>query len=343
MQSQQQQQRQRHYALIVEKLSKTTPITKTVTNTMSVMRLLPLIGICLLLLLVKQISGLSVSQQKSKTYNNAGGGGSGGAAATAIVERPPSPSSQEQQELHQRCASSSSCSVLEKNGGIVYRQSVFTTKEFDIIKNEVASLTKSKNKLQEESTSSIAINRLGMTLSKNNPIVQLLEDKSNSLHQLIQKTTTSMARNNDDEYILSKHLPVEVRTYEKLGASMSWHVDDQLYDIPQIEIVFTVENTSDCTTMWKPKTTPEVINSQDTDPNSCLIIQSGVENGPEHCVTSLKRNGGKRIIIKCAYHAKNAVFNDSLYTQHQFGDSDNKKNKHNKQNKKNSKRNNRKR
>jgi hypothetical protein len=108
---------------------------------------------------------------------------------------------------------------------------------------------------------------------------------------------------------------------------MTWHVDDILYDpTPQIEIVFTVENTSDCKTMWKTKKR-KLLSSSDTadgneeyetkwvetEPNSVLFIQAG---GPEHCVTSL--NYGKRIIIKCAYAATNSIHRTDDANSNQF-------------------------
>ena len=33
---------------------------------------------------------------------------------------------------------------------------------------------------------------------------------------------------------------------------MGWHIDDIIYHPEQIEVVFTLENTSDCCTMWRP-------------------------------------------------------------------------------------------
>ena len=45
----------------------------------------------------------------------------------------------------------------------------------------------------------------------------------------------------------------QVCVYEKLGAGMDWHVDDVLYDLPQVKVVFTLENTLDCTNRWQEK------------------------------------------------------------------------------------------
>ena len=38
---------------------------------------------------------------------------------------------------------------------------------------------------------------------------------------------------------------------------MEWHVDDIIYqNTKQIEVVLTLENTSDCCTMWRPHDQP---------------------------------------------------------------------------------------
>lgn len=175
-------------------------------------------------------------------------------------------------------------SILDRSGGIVYRTGVFDPTEFSTIVDEAASLT-----LSEETTSSVAQNRLGVALSPQHKTVQLLQDETNSLTKLVRKVT---GRNS---YVLANHVPIEIRSYEKAGACMAWHVDDVLYDPPQIEVVYTVENTSQGqTTLWKIDGTIEC--SQDTDRNSALLLKAGVT---PHCVTSLKR--GKRVILKCAY------------------------------------------
>ena len=110
---------------------------------------------------------------------------------------------------------------------------------------------------------------------------------------------------------MSENIPVEIRVYERSGASMAWHQDDVLYDPPQIEVVFTVDNTSNCETMWKIGVD---LHSQETHPNSILFLQAG---GPEHCVSSLK--WGKRVILKCAYVKRGAKYVGSTY-KNQFGD-----------------------
>ena len=85
---------------------------------------------------------------------------------------------------------------------------------------------------------------------------------------------------------------------------MQWHVDDVLYDPPQLEVVFTLENTSDCRTMWKLNNALEEV---ETENNSVILLRAGAV---PHCVSSLK-NGGARQIIKCVYCQKDAEFLES--------------------------------
>ena len=100
------------------------------------------------------------------------------------------------------------------------------------------------------------------------------------------------------EYRLCYDVAAELRVYRKLGAAMAWHQDDVLYDPPQVEVVFTIENTSNCATRWKrgPGPGDDDESSVETDSNSALVLAAG---GPWHCVTSLKR--GRRVIVKLAY------------------------------------------
>lgn len=183
------------------------------------------------------------------------------------------------------------CALDRNHGGILYRTSAFHKEEYAIIAEDVECAI--GGKLSEESPLSVAKHRLGAQLSPKCRSVQLFRE--GSVHKLVQQMTSK-------DYELSEHVPVEVRSYEKQGACMAWHSDDILYcDPPQVEVVWTLENSSDCQTMWK--TESGQVKSVETEKNSVIILRAG---GPEHCVTSLKR--GKRIIIKCVYASKNATF-----------------------------------
>jgi hypothetical protein len=95
----------------------------------------------------------------------------------------------------------------------------------------------------------------------------------------------------------STNLPIELRIYEK-GGKMNWHrdfVDKVSKNCPQIEIVFTLENTSDSKTVWIDDDT-NILHDIITENNSIIITQG---NGASHMVTPV--NTGYRSIIKIAY------------------------------------------
>eukprot|EP00535_Pseudo-nitzschia_heimii_P001086 CAMPEP_0197189072 /NCGR_PEP_ID=MMETSP1423-20130617/19097_1 /TAXON_ID=476441 /ORGANISM="Pseudo-nitzschia heimii, Strain UNC1101" /LENGTH=240 /DNA_ID=CAMNT_0042641091 /DNA_START=334 /DNA_END=1057 /DNA_ORIENTATION=- len=189
-------------------------------------------------------------------------------------------------------------SVLEKTGGISYRQSVCTLQEMDSMRNEISIIL--KRQLTKEQ-SSIAQNRLGATLSRDQATEIFRTLEKGSIYKLVQRMANNSYGNDSSRKIkLADELPVEVRVYETIGTSMAWHRDDIMFNPAQLEVVFTLENNSDCVTMWKVEDNKskyhENVQSQETQPNSMLLLLAG---GPNHCVTSLKR--GRRVILKCAY------------------------------------------
>lgn len=128
------------------------------------------------------------------------------------------------------------------------------------------------------------------------------------------------------------HNIFKVRVYEQMGAGMEWHIDDTLYNPEQIEVVYTVDNTSDCCTLWCPhdqqqqqrepllpttnndcehqkqkKQKYNNIQSVQTTPNSALIIKAG---GVKHKVSPL--TVGKRTILKMAFVREYAVLDKSM-------------------------------
>ena len=110
---------------------------------------------------------------------------------------------------------------------------------------------------------------------------------------------------------------------------MGWHIDDILYQPEQIEVGLTLENTSDCLTMWKPhdqqqlsnndsdnaqscephhQQQPEyAIQSAQTTPDTALILKAG---GAEHKVSS--GTVGKRTILKMAFVLEGAVMEQGM-------------------------------
>lgn len=198
---------------------------------------------------------------------------------------------------------------------ILYRTSVVPIRDFALIQQHASSLllmsggSRGQPRLRDEA-SSVAVGRQGMTLERaaggltTNAATTAASSSSSSLSfQLVQildrHVTKMLLQQTGREYRLCDDVPAELRVYQKLGAAMAWHQDDVLYDPPQVEVVFTIENTSNCATRWKRGPGPgndDDESSVETDPNSALVLAAG---GPWHCVTSLKR--GRRVIVKLAY------------------------------------------
>ena len=101
-------------------------------------------------------------------------------------------------------------SAIERSKGAIYRQSVMTKEELSIIQSEISRVI---SQLHSES-SSIAQHRLGASLHPNTDTVRIFRE--GSLCQLVRRMT------NDESMVLSSDLPVQIRSYEKFGASMAW-------------------------------------------------------------------------------------------------------------------------
>jgi hypothetical protein len=103
--------------------------------------------------------------------------------------------------------------------------------------------------------------------------------------------------------------PVELREYG-VGAAMDWHVDVELYDPPQWEVIFTVANESDSRTEWVDASTGTTRDARTAD-GSALVVRAG---GDRHRV--LASTHGSRIIVKALYvteeRVKTAAFADAL-------------------------------
>lgn len=117
-------------------------------------------------------------------------------------------------------------------------------------------------------------------------------------------------------------IQMELRIYEKVGAGMEWHIDDILYNPSQIEVAITLENNSDCCTLWRPHNGE--IQSVQTAPNSGLLLKAG---GVEHKVSSLRV--GRRVILKLAFVREGAVMLEEMavHASHHNAKSKNKKQK----------------
>ncbi len=121
--------------------------------------------------------------------------------------------------------SSYSHSNLQKKfqkDGILYKKSILSKSEFDIIQTEVMNIP--KHNLQNEKSNTVARERIGMTLSNDSPIVKILGDVNGSLYQLMNEIALTSCwtseggghdhREQQPKMILSDLVPVEVGNRE---------------------------------------------------------------------------------------------------------------------------------
>jgi len=130
-----------------------------------------------------------------------------------------------------------------------------------------------------------------------------LRNPEGSIFQLINEVEGTNCN-----FELSEEIPVEVRIYEQAGAGMEWHADDILFEPEQAEVVLTMENNSDCVTIWeegKDDTNPGKRVEVETSPNSAILIKAG---GARHKVSPLKY--GRRVILKFVYAREGATLVD---------------------------------
>ena len=71
--------------------------------------------------------------------------------------------------------------------------------------------------------------------------------------------------------------------YEQKGAGMEWHIDDVLYNPEQIEVVYTVDNTSDCSTLWCPRDQQQ---QQQCEPLLPTTNNDGEQKNQKHSINN---------------------------------------------------------
>lgn len=194
-----------------------------------------------------------------------------------------------------------------KKHGIFYKTSLLTDEEFNTMKKELSSLPLN---LIKETTSSVAHNRMGAQLPSDCDTIKMLSNINGSFMKLMNEIAAEADRKIEENrsMVLSKIVPVEMRIYEQRGAGMEWHHDDVLYEPEQVEVVFTVENNSDCVTSWEEKdASGQVIKFEqiETQPNSAIILRAGL-SGARHSVSALK--SGRRVILKFVFTREDAKF-----------------------------------
>jgi len=103
--------------------------------------------------------------------------------------------------------------------------------------------------------------------------------------------------------IYSSDFPIEHRFYHKESEGMKWHKDTLLYEKPQYEAIYTIDNLSESETQWYDN--KDKLNSLWTEPNSLLIVKA---QGYMHGVTPPK--SGIREILKLIYTQTDKVNNN---------------------------------
>lgn len=198
--------------------------------------------------------------------------------------------------------------------GIIYKTSVLSRENFEKIKKELDNMPLN---IVKETTNSVAHGRRGAHIPSSSVITSILSDSCGEISNLINDITER-----DVTWNISPVVPIELRIYDERGAGMEWHQDDVLYSpTPQIEVILTISNTSDCTTKWRES--GELKKEIETEPNSAIILKAG-SDGPEHSVSSLRN--GSRVILKFVYAEDGSVFLDDAKTNTmQFTSKKNKK------------------
>ena len=135
--------------------------------------------------------------------------------------------------------------------------------------------------LKPECLESVAVGRLGCFLEPRDPVVVALS-RPESIERLRKIC--------GDERLEPADFPVELRRYP-IGSSMGWHKDEVLYEEPQLEVVLTLENTSDSHTRWERA--DGSVRGAWLPPNSLLLVKA---EGATHGVTTVRR--GDRLIAK---------------------------------------------
>ncbi|GBF92315.1 hypothetical protein Rsub_05517 [Raphidocelis subcapitata] len=191
------------------------------------------------------------------------------AAASPLLQRVARPQLARQQQQR------------KKPPAVVYLPNFLHPDDFETVRREFRQLSP---KLRAE-LNTVAVGRLGCYLPRDSPSVAILSspEVAEALTERLRAPTPLRASD----------FPMELRTYQS-GAHMPWHRDEQLYDLPQWECIYTVENSSDSVTQWRDET--GALWEQATDANSLLAV---LAEAWDHRVTPARR--GSRAIIKLIY------------------------------------------
>ena len=164
-----------------------------------------------------------------------------------------------------------------KKDEVYYIENFLTNKEYNYIKNYTRSIRDLKHERY----------RL---------IKPILDKKINDI--FYSEKYINKIKNNINSDIKKSNFPIEFRVYPKGSEGMKCHKDTLLYDKPQYEMVYTIENQSDSYTNWYSYFGWN--NKIYTKPNSLIIVKA---QGNIHCVSPV--NKGFRKILKLIYTQTN--------------------------------------
>ena len=162
--------------------------------------------------------------------------------------------------------------IYLKKDEVYYIDNFLTNEEYNYIKN-----TRSIKNLKSE---------------KFRLIKPILENKINNIFYSEKYINKIKEIINED--IKKSDFPIEFRVYPTGSEGMKCHKDTLLYEKPQYEMVYTIENESDSYTNWYSYLGWN--NIIYTKPNSLIIVKAQ-EN--IHCVSPI--NKGYRTILKLIY------------------------------------------
>ena len=163
--------------------------------------------------------------------------------------------------------------IYLKKDEVYYIDNFLTNEEYNYIKN----YTRSIKNLKSE---------------KFRLIKPILENKINNIFYSEKYINKIKEIINED--IKKSDFPIEFRVYPTGSEGMKCHKDTLLYEKPQYEMVYTIENESDSYTNWYSYLGWN--NIIYTKPNSLIIVKAQ-EN--IHCVSPI--NKGYRTILKLIY------------------------------------------
>ena len=181
---------------------------------------------------------------------------------------------------------------FQANNGLMYIRNFLPAAEFKAVREHTKRLAST---LQPE-RNAFAIRRSGAVVPRADPLsVQLLAPRV--AQRIADYTGVSELKPLPEEY------PLELRRYT-VGSCMAWHQDDRLFTEPQLEVVYTVDNTSDSTTQWVDA--DGVVNEVWTEPNSALLVRA---DSVWHQVTRVQ--WGQRTILKLVLTSTNEAIPDA--------------------------------